>query len=92
MAIRSKHIVPLSQAEGQLEALAEEVRGGQEKILTRNGETYVALVDARRLDHYHQLESDRIHLDLLDEAERGLDDVDAGRTLSVAELRAKHGR
>jgi antitoxin (DNA-binding transcriptional repressor) of toxin-antitoxin stability system len=85
-------MIPLSQAEGQLEELAEEVRAGQEKILTRNGETYIALVDARRLDHYHSLERDSTYMDLLDEAARGLDDVDAGRTVSVDELRAKLGR
>jgi hypothetical protein len=48
-------------------------------------------------DHLAELAEDRLerehaHLTLLDEAERALDDVDAGRTMSVEELRAKYGR
>ena len=31
-------------------------------------ESYVALIDAERLDHYHRLERERIHLLLFDEA------------------------
>lgn len=92
MANSTNDIVPLSEAEAQLTELAEEVRAGREKILTRNGESYIALIDARRLEHYHRLESEHIHLTLLDEAERGLTDVEAGRTLSVEELREKLGR
>ena len=36
-------------------------RQGSEKIITKNGESYVALIDAERLDHYHRLERERIH-------------------------------
>lgn len=50
-----------------------------EKIITRNGESYVALIDARRLYYYHQLERERIHLLLLDDAGKGLADVAAGK-------------
>jgi hypothetical protein len=39
----------------------------------------IALTDAQRLDHYHRLERERIHLLLIDEAGKGLDDVAAGR-------------
>ncbi|WP_437900544.1 type II toxin-antitoxin system prevent-host-death family antitoxin [Sorangium sp. So ce124] len=92
MAISPEDIVPLSQAEARLTELADEVRAGHEKILTRNGEGYIALVDARRLDHYHRLEREHIHLTLLEEVDRGVDDIEAGRTLSVEELRAKYGR
>ena len=59
--------------------MAEEVKAGAEKIITRNGESYVALIDAARLDHYHRLERERIHLLLIGEADKGLDDVAAGR-------------
>jgi hypothetical protein len=41
---------------------------------------YIAIIDAKRLDYYHQLERERIHLLLIDEASKGLDDVTAGRT------------
>lgn len=85
MSISSKDIVPLNQVRARFSELAEEVREGNEKIITRNGESYVALVDARRLDHYHRLEREHIHLTLLEEAERGWDDVEAGRFLTVTE-------
>lgn len=40
---------------------------------------HVAPIAANRLDDYHRLESERIHLLLIDEAAKGLDDVAAGR-------------
>jgi len=90
MSITSKDIVPLNQVRARLTELAEEVRAGSEKIITRNGESYVALVDARRLDHYHRLEREQIHLLLLDEAAKGWEDVEAGRMLEAAQVRAKY--
>jgi len=80
MAITAADIVPLSQARANLSELADQVKAGAEKIITKNGESYVALIDAARLDYYHQLERERIHLLLIDEASNGLDDVAAGRT------------
>ena len=47
--------------------------------MTKNGVSYIALIDAQRLDYYHQLERERIHLLLIDEAGKGLDDVAAGK-------------
>lgn len=79
MAISAKDIVPLSTARANFSDLAEEVRAGAEKIITKNGESYIALIDAQRLDYYHRLERERIHLLLIDEAAKGLDDVAAGR-------------
>jgi prevent-host-death family protein len=90
MSFNTDDIVPISQVRASFTELAEEVRAGKEKIITRNGESYVALVDARRLDHYHKLEREHIHLTLLDEAMKGLADVEAGRTYAVAEARAKY--
>ena len=80
MGISSKDVIPFTQARANLSLLAEEVKAGAEKIITRNGERYVALIDAERLDYYHRLERERIHLLLLDEAEKGLADIAAGRT------------
>lgn len=80
MAITTADIVPLSHARANLSELADQVKAGAEKIITKNGESYVALIDAARLDYYHQLERERIHLLLIDEASKGLDDVAAGRT------------
>ncbi|MDP5239124.1 type II toxin-antitoxin system Phd/YefM family antitoxin [Uliginosibacterium sp. 31-16] len=79
MGIAASDVIPLSQARATLSDLAEQVRAGSEKIITKNGESYVALIDAGRLDYYHQLERERIHLLLISEASKGLDDVSAGR-------------
>jgi len=90
MSIKSKDIVPINQVRARFTELAEEVRKGSEKIVTRNGESYVALVDARRLDYYHQLEKENIHLVLLQEIEQGLSDIEAGRYRKVAEVQARY--
>jgi hypothetical protein len=50
----------------------------------------VALVDARRLDHYHRLEREHIHLALLEEAVRGLEDVRDGRVAGARQVLAKY--
>jgi antitoxin (DNA-binding transcriptional repressor) of toxin-antitoxin stability system len=59
---------------------ADEVKQGSEKVITKNGESYVALIDSDRLDYYHRLERERIHLLLLEDVKRGLADIAAGRT------------
>jgi hypothetical protein len=79
MGISASDVIPLSHARANFSELAEEVKGGAEKIITKNGESYIALIDAKRLDYYHQLEREHIHLLLIDEAGKGLDDVAAGR-------------
>ena len=79
MAISAGDVIPLSHARANLSELAEQVKAGAEKIITKNGESYVAIIDSRRLDYYHQLERERIHLLLIDDAGQGLDDIAAGR-------------
>ena len=79
MGISARDVIPLSHARANFSELAEEVKGGAEKIITKNGESYIALIDASRLDYYHRLERERIHLLLIDDATKGLDDVAAGR-------------
>jgi prevent-host-death family protein len=79
MGVSAKDVVPLSAARAHLSELADAVTAGAEKIITKNGESYVALIDARRLDYYHRLEREHIHLLLIDEASKGLDDIAAGR-------------
>ena len=79
MGISATDVIPLSQARANFSELAEEVNAGAEKIVTKNGESYIALIDAHRLDYYHRLERERIHLLLIDEVSKGLDDVAAGR-------------
>ena len=79
MGIAASDVIALSQARTNLSELADQVKAGAEKIITKNGESYVALIDAQRLDYYHQLERERIHLLLIDDASRGLADVAAGK-------------
>ncbi|KVC69708.1 type II toxin-antitoxin system Phd/YefM family antitoxin [Burkholderia ubonensis] len=79
MPISARDVVSLSQARANLSELADQVKAGAEKIVTKNGESYVAIIDAQRLDYYHQLERERIHLLLIDDASKGLADVSAGK-------------
>lgn len=79
MGISTSDVIPLSHARANFSELAEEVKAGAEKIITKNGESYIALIDASRLDYYHQLERERIHLLLIDEASKALDDVATGK-------------
>ena len=93
MGISASDVVPFTQARATLSDLAEQVKAGAEKIITRNGESYVALIDADRLDYYHRLEREHIHLLLIDDARRGLADITAGRTqeadAAIAALQAR---
>jgi prevent-host-death family protein len=79
MGITPGDVISLSQARANLSELADQVKGGAEKIITKNGESYVAIIDAQRLDYYHQLERERIHLLLIDDASKGLVDVATGK-------------
>ncbi len=89
MTITAQDIVSLTTARAQLSELAEQVKAGAEKIITKNGEGYVALVDAHRLDYYHRLEQAHLHLLMLDQARRGLEDVAAGRTRDARDALAE---
>lgn len=80
MSVSACDVIPFTQARANLSELSEQVKAGAEKIITKNGESYVALIDASRLDYYHRLERERIHLLLLEDARRGLEDIVAGRT------------
>jgi PHD/YefM family antitoxin component YafN of YafNO toxin-antitoxin module len=87
MTLRTSDIVPISEARSRLTELAEDVVGrGAEKVLTKNGSSYVALVDAKKLDYYHALEREHAGLILLNEAETALSQVIAGKRMSSAEL------
>jgi len=93
MPISSKDIIPLTRARSKLTELCAQVqREHGEKILTKNGESCAALIDAERLDYYHRLEREHIHIRLLEAAVRGLDDVNAGKVISAARLKARYGR
>jgi prevent-host-death family protein len=80
MGFAASDVVPFTQARANLSELADQVKAGAEKIITKNGESYVALIDSDRLDYYHRLERERTHLLLIDDAKRGLADIAVGRT------------
>lgn len=87
MSLRTCDVVPISEARARLTELAAEVvDGGAEKVLTKNGSSYVAIVDARKLDYYHALEEEHAGLVLLDEAEIGLRQILAGKRISATDL------
>lgn len=87
MSLRTQDVVAISEARARLTELAEDVvNGGHEKVLTKNGSSYVALVDARKLDYYHALEAEHGHLLLGQAALEGLNDALAGRVLDEASL------
>ncbi len=83
MSFSASDVVPFTQARANLSDLADQAKAGAEKIITKNGASYVALIDADRLDYYHRLERERIHLLLIDDARRGLADITAGRTFEA---------
>jgi antitoxin (DNA-binding transcriptional repressor) of toxin-antitoxin stability system len=87
MPFRTHDVVPISEARSRLAELAEDVIAGAEKVLTKNGSAYVALVDARKLDYYHSLEAEHGRLVMLDDAEKSLQDALAGRVKPLSELR-----
>lgn len=78
----AKDVVPFSQAPASGSELAEQVKAGSGKILTRNSERDVALVDAARLDRHRQAR-EHIHLLMLEEVRRGLEDIQAGRAFEA---------
>ena len=96
MGISASDVVPFTQARANLSELADQAKAGAEKIITKNGESYVALIDSDRLDYYHRLERERIHLLLIDDARRGLEDIAAGRTYeadaAIAQLQRRRAR
>ena len=85
MLLRTCDVLPISEARARLAEIAEEVvAGGAEKVLTKNGASYVAIVDARKLDYYHALEQEHANLLLIADAELGLRQVEEGQVLSEA--------
>ncbi len=87
MNLRASDVVPISEARARLTELAQDVvDGASEKILTKNGASYVAIIDARKLDYYHALETEHANLVLLSEAEAGLRQLHAGERMSPEAL------
>jgi PHD/YefM family antitoxin component YafN of YafNO toxin-antitoxin module len=89
MVLRTSDVIPISEARARLTELAQDVvESGAEKVLTKNGQSYVAIVDAKKLDYYHTLEQEHANLALIAEAETGLREVLGGQRMTPAELAA----
>lgn len=86
MTYSIKDVVPISEARARLTELSDEVVAGAEKLLTKNGAAYVAIVDAKKLDYYHALEEEHASLILINEAEIGLREILAGQRVSSDDL------
>ena len=97
--IATKDIIPISKARARLTELADDVsKSGQEKVFTRNGESYVALITAAQLDDYRRFKEAE-HLSMLKALVEAAEDIEAGRVYTwdefkprLARLRAKAKR
>jgi PHD/YefM family antitoxin component YafN of YafNO toxin-antitoxin module len=95
----TKNIVPISRARARLTELADDVsKSGQEKLFTKNGEGYVALITAAQLDDYRRFKEAE-HLSMLKALVEAAEDIKAGRVYSwdgfkprLARLRARAKR
>ena len=93
MTFSSKDIISLTRARATLTDLCAQVnRDHGEIILTKSGESCAALIDTERLDYYHRLEREQVHIKLLEEAVRGLHDVNAGNVVSIKKLKTLYRR
>lgn len=82
MTVYSRDIIPLSAARARLSELADEAKKGDDKIITRNGEAFVALIDVKKLEYFQELERVSQERELARDVSRGLEDAAAGHTLS----------
>ncbi len=88
----TKNIVPISRARARLTELADEVsKTGHEKIFTRNGESYVALITAGQLDEYRRFKEAE-HLSMLEALVEAAEDVEAGRIYTWDEFKPRLAR
>jgi prevent-host-death family protein len=83
MTVYSRDIIPVSAARSRFSELVDEAKAGEDKIITKNGEAYVAIIDVAKLDYYRQLERERGRWLLLEDLRRGLEDIKEGRVMDA---------
>lgn len=89
MHIFSTDVVPITAARARLtEIAAEVVASGQPKVLTRNGESYVAVVGVADLDEFQRLRA-ADHMRNLHDLSRAAREAAAGKSMSVAAFRRR---
>lgn len=82
MQLQPQDIIPISQARAKLTQLADEVATqGRHKVLTRNGESYVAIVTADELEELEQYRAQQRVADM-QAFIAAAQDVEAGRVYS----------
>lgn len=95
----TKGIVSITQARARLTELADDVsKSGQEKIFTKNGESYVALITAEQLAEYQGFKEAE-QISMLKALVESAEDIEAGRVYTwdefkprLAKLRARAQR
>ena len=88
-SIPTKDIIPISRARARLTELADDVsKSGREKVFTRNGESYVALITASQLDDYRRLKEAE-HLSMLKALVEAAEDIEAGRVYTWDEFKPR---
>ena len=81
MDMNSTDVVPITCAGARLtEIAAEVVASGQPKVLTRNGESYVAVVGVADLDEYQRLRA-ADHMHNLHDLARAASEMAAGKSM-----------
>ena len=92
MALATEDIIPITRARAQLTELAEDVaKNGRDKILTRNGESYVAIISAADYDQLCVLKA-REELAALRDVIAGLQDWREARVMTWEQFRPKLGK
>jgi len=88
----TKSIVPISRARARLTELADDVsKTGHEKVFTKNGESYVALITADQLDDYRRFKEAE-HLSMLAALVDAAEDIEAGRVYAWDEFKPRLAR
>ncbi len=83
----STDVVPITAARARLTELAAEVvASGQPKVLTRNGESYVAVVTVADLDEFQRLRA-ADHLRNLHDISRAAREAAGGEAMSAVAFR-----
>jgi prevent-host-death family protein len=88
MLLQPEDIIPISQARAKLTQLADEVATqGRHKVLTRNGESYVAIVTAGELEELEQFRAQQRVVEM-QAFIAAAQDIEAGRVYSGEQFKS----
>jgi hypothetical protein len=84
-------IIPFSESKKFFSRITDEVSTSKDKetIITKNGRAFVVMISPEKLDYYHDLAKNRAFSNLLDETEKGIEDIKQGRTYTLAQFKKK---